>query len=268
MSSLLPKFRRELMLFRYHGSKILDSKLQYLASFREVETGKTSVHMICVRKKEYLKAIIRCANSIWFHNPGVTIVVYLDVDLSEYKDLLLRKFHRRDRVRLIVEENFESWQELKLRVILNYLGENDFFSDADLYWNDSFPISQKGIYFAAEESLLNREPYFSVITAAGIDLKENSFMANSSFISLGKDLDRSEFKLEVESFFRQLRATVIKGNFEHRIQNKILRLSEQIALSLAINSRMSKFEQLKFTDKPMDGGIAESYYLGTTKGWD
>ena len=268
MSSLLPNFRRELMLFRYHARKVFHSKLQYLASFRKVETGKACVHIICVRKKEYLKATIRCANSIWFHTPEVRIVVYLDVDLSEYQDLLLRKFHRSDRVRLIVEENFESWQELKLRVILNYLGENDFFSDADLYWNDSFPISRKGFYFATEEASLNREPYFSVITAAGIDLKENSFMANSSFISLGKDLDRREFKSEVENFFSQLRATVIKGDFEQRIQNKILRLSEQVALSLAINSRMSFFEPLKATDKPMDGGIAESYYLGTTKGWD
>jgi hypothetical protein len=256
------------MLFRYHASKFFHSKFQYLSSLRKVQIGKASVHVICVRKKEYLKATIRCANSIWFHNPEIRIVVYLDVGLSVHQDLLMRKFHRRDRATLVVEDDFESWQELKLRVILNYLGENDFFSDADLYWNDSFPISRKGIYFAAEESLLNREPYFSIITAAGIDLKDNSFMANSSFISLGRDLDRSDFKLEVESYFRQLRATVIKGDYEQRIQSKILRLSEQIALSLAINSRISIFEQLKSTDKPMDGGIAESYYLGTTKGWD
>ena len=268
MSSPILKFRRELMLFRYHARKFFHIKYQYLASFRKVQIGKSSVHIICVRKKDYLWATIRCVNSIWLHNPEMKVMIYIDTNLSIYRDLLMRKLHRSDRVTLVVTDDFESWQELKLRVILDCLGEYDFFSDADLYWNESFPKSQKGFYFAAEESLLNREPYFSIIKASGINLKNNCFMANSSFISLGRGLDRSEFKSEVEFYFRQLRATVTKDFYEEAIRNKILRLSEQIALSLAINSRLSIFEQLKSTDKPMDGGIAESYYLGTTKGWD
>jgi hypothetical protein len=268
MLNLFSLPRREFMLMRFHGRKLRERFNQYLASKRSVEVGCKTVHIICVRKKAYLKAAIRCANSIWFHNASVQIVFHLDSQNVAHSKHFLRKLHRRDRAILLIESNFQSWQELKLRVILHDLDSNSFFSDADLYWNGPLPNSQKGMYFVTESSKLNDNPYGTVISAAGITIGCNTFMANTSFMFLGEGtLDHQQFAAEVEEIFENLRLAAIKVGFEEKIQEKVIRLSEQIALSIAINKRLGSFEPLKLTDRPMDGGIAESYYLGTTKGW-
>lgn len=260
--------RRELMLIRFHGRKLRERLNQYLASKRSVEVGCKTVHIICVRKKTYLKAAIRCANSIWYHNANVRIVFHIDSQNAAHSKHFLRKLHRRDRAILRIENNFQSWQELKLRVILHELDSNSYFSDADLYWNAPLPNSQKGMYFVTESSILNHIPYGTAINAAGITLGCNTFMANTSFMYLGLEkLDHQLFAAEVEEMFSNLRLAAIKVGFEKKIEEKVLRLSEQISLSIAINKRLGSFEALKSTDRPMDGGIAESYYLGTTKGW-
>lgn len=262
------KLRRELMLTRFHIRKFLEKIRQKMVSKRKFPIGDQTVHIICVRKKEYLVAGARCANSIWHYNPGVRVRFYIDEKLSNEKRYLMRKLNRQDRAEIIVERGFDSWQELKLKVILHRLTTKDFFCDADIYWNAPLPIERTGFYFAAEPSLLSREPYISVLNDSGIQVKDNFFMANSSFIKLDESLDRTIFAREVWLYFEEIRKVCASSHYENAKVQKIMRLSEQIALSIAINSKVEFFKSLKSSDKPMDGGIAESYYLGTTKGWD
>jgi hypothetical protein len=268
MSNLILQLRREFMLARYHGRKIFERIRQRFASKRKIQASNKSVHIICVRKVEYLKAAIRCANSIWYHSPDLNIVLHLDSDLYKNKDILGKGLHRIDRVKYILEDSFETWQELKLKVILHDLSGEDYFSDADLYWNGPLPLPSSGIYFAAENALLNANPYASAISASGIEIENETFMANSSFICLGKDLVKDDFAKEVQEYFHKIRTACEQNLVDKSSERKILRLSEQISLSIAINKRKDYFNPLKAKDKPMDGGIAESYYLGTTKGWD
>lgn len=268
MSSKLFRARQEFMLIRYHGRKTAERIKQKISSNRQIPAGEKSIHIICVRKKEYLKAGIKCANSIWYHNPNLNVVFHIDSELSKFKDYMIQKLHRKDRIKFEIEDSIRSWQELKLNVILHGLKNGDYFCDADLYWNSRLPEQESGMYFAAETALLSKEPYFSALSAAGIEIDSDAFMANSSFIAIGYNLEREEFSNEVEDCFRKLMAACSSGRIEGSARKKILRLSEQISLSIAINNRRDYFSPLKASDKPMDGGIAESYYLGTTKGWD
>jgi hypothetical protein len=256
------------MLFRYHTRKSLEKVLQKASALKDVEPHDRTVHIICVRKMDYLKAGARCANSIWFHNPEVKIKFHIDEILSLHDSYLKRKLNRLDRATIVVENNFRNWQELKLRVILSELQENDYFCDADIYWNAPLPIEDESYYFASEPAQLCREPYYSALRAAGLHVGQNSFMANSSFIKFGKGLDRAVFANEVNGYFNSIQSAYLHGKVEKSVAKKIIRLSEQIALSVAINSRSEVFRALKKSDSPMDRGIAESYYLGTTKGWD
>ena len=255
------------MLSRYHLQKRKERTQQFLRARTSVSKGERSVHIITVYKKGYLKAAIRCVNSIWFHSPEMNVVIHIDDHLFHYRNYLLQRMDRRDRVRIQKEETFTSWQELKLKVILNDLGENDAFSDADLYWNVPIPDTNTGLYFSAEAGVLNQYPYCEVIQDSGIEIMSNSFMANSSYIALGKIANKVKFANEEGINFQRIRDQVEKNNYDEKVRLKILRLSEQIALSISINERSSYFKSLKVTDKPMDGGAAESYYLGTTKGW-
>jgi hypothetical protein len=266
-TGLLLPLRKEFMLARFHFRKRKE-RIQQIAKARTVVSpGTRTTHIIAVRKKAYLKAAIRCANSIWYKSPEMQIVIHIDRHLANYSDYLIGRLDRKDRARLQLEESFNSWQELKLRVILHDLGENDSFSDADLYWNVPIPLSNSGYYFAAENSLLNREPYSKIIQDCKIQLHPDSFMANSSFVALGKFPSKSEFVDEVESNFVKVRNQLAIGTYDEAVRSKVLRLSEQIVLSISINKHSNHFKTLKLTDDPMDGGPAESYYLGTTKGW-
>jgi hypothetical protein len=267
MQSITLFARKELMLARYHLRKRKERAQQYFNAKSVTPIGEKKIHLITVNKKAYLIAAIRCANSIWFHSPEIQIVIHIDSHLIQYQDFLLRKLDRKDRVKIQLEKSFQSWQELKLKVILHDLSENDSFCDADLYWNAPIPVSTSGIYFSAEKALLARDPYATAIRDSGIAISQEYFMANSSFIALGKLPGKSSFVEDVESNFQRLRNQVQLGEYEQNFRLKILRLSEQIALSITINKMNSHFIALKDSDKPMDGGVAESYYLGTTKGW-
>jgi hypothetical protein len=224
--------RKEVMLARYHLRKRKERTQQYLNSKSVMPLGEKRVHIITVYKKAYLKAAIRCANSIWFHSPEMQVVIHMDSNLIQYQSFLMRKLDRKDRVKIQLENSFDSWQELKLKVILHDLGENDSFSDADLYWNSPIPKSTSGFYFAAEKALLSSDPYAKAIGESGIVINDESFMANSSFISIGKLPSKSSFVEEVESNFQRLRRQLEVGDYEQSYHSKILRLSEQIALSI------------------------------------
>ena len=255
------------MLTRFHFKKRKERIQQIVRARATVLPGTRTTHMITVTKKAYLKAVIRCANSIWFQSPEMLIVIHIDKHLANNLGYLTKKLDRKDRARIQIEETFKSWQELKLRVILHDMREDDSFSDADLYWNVPIPVANSGYYFAAENSLLNREPYSQIIQDCKIQLHPDSFMANSSFVALGNLPNKSEFVDEVEGNFLKIRNQLLVGSYDEAVRNKVLRLSEQIALSISINRRLNHFKALKSSDKPMDGGPAESYYLGTTKGW-
>ena len=267
MKNLSLPIRKEIMLTRYHLRKRKERAQQIIKAKTVIAKDERFVHLVAVTKKEYLRAAIRCVNSIWFHSPEIQIVIHIDNQLSKYQTYLLQKLDRKDRVSIQLEESFTSWQELKLKVILYELGERDSFSDADLYWNIPIPELESGLYFAAEKALLDRSPYIEVIQDSGISLENSSTMANSSFISIGKMPNRAEFVDDVENNFRKIRLQAREGSYEETVRAKILRLSEQIALSISINKQEAHFSPLKSSDKPMDGGAAESYYLGTTKGW-
>jgi hypothetical protein len=267
MKNFALAIRKDIMLTRYHLRKRKERAQQILKAKTFIPKDDRFIHLIVVMKKEYLKAAIRCVNSIWFHSPQIQVVIHIDEYLSKHRKYLLRSLDREDRVIIKLEETFGSWQELKLNVILNELGERDAFSDADLYWNIPIPELESGLYFAAEKALLDKSPYAEVIKDSGIRVENASTMANSSFISVGKISNRADFVEDVQNNFRKITNQVRKGSYEETVRAKILRLSEQIALSISINKRGSYFSPLKTSDKPMDGGAAESYYLGTTKGW-
>ena len=255
------------MLARFHIRKHKERIQQITRARNPVLPDKRTTHLITVSKKAYLKAAIRCANSIWFHSPEMRIVIHIDEHLAAHQGYLLRKLDRKDRTRIMLETAFDSWQELKLKVILHDLGEKDSFSDADLYWNTPIPDSNSGFFFAMEISRLNREPYSQIIRDCNIQIEPESFMTNSSFISLGQFPKKEEFIKEVEFNFEKIKFQLLNGTYDEDVRTKVLRLSEQLALSISINKYLNHFKALKLSDWPMDGGPAESYYLGTTKGW-
>ena len=147
------------------------------------------------------------------------------------------------------------------------MDSDDVFSDADLYWNAKIPSEGQPYFFAREDGILQREPYVSSLESIGIEIDENDFMANTSFISLSGLKNRVKFAELSNAFYEKITREISGSLIENHSQKKILRLSEQIALSLTISKLEQGMKPLKRMDHPMDNGHAESYYLGTTKGW-
>jgi len=94
-------------------------------------------------------------------------------------------------------------------------------------------------------------------------------MYNTSVVSLGSNINKLEFKLNAEQAWDRIACVLSMNDFPEIWKPKILRLIEQIAISYAFSKlKKEEFELLKDQDSPMDGSIAESYYLGTTFNWD
>jgi hypothetical protein len=91
-------------------------------------------------------------------------------------------------------------------------------------------------------------------------------MLNVSLVFLGDLAQLREFRRRAYELFQKI-STITQDEFlgKHEISS-IHRMSEQLALSIA-TQEFGKFEYLKEQDFIMDGGIAESFYLGASKGF-
>jgi hypothetical protein len=79
-----------------------------------------------------------------------------------------------------------------------------------------------------------------------------------------------DFSSMSKRFYKSIRHCIPDAILGEGDIPQLRRMSEQIALSVAIQSHSFESLQvrvLKDKDHVMDGGIAESYYLGSSRGW-
>ena len=264
---MLKKFRRIFWLFRMKRKHSLLDLKRYLFPIKQSTFNNWYLHMLVVNKIEYIDAGIRCAGSFLNHNPGSKVKFYVDSRNQTYLTEKLKRWRLTglSEVELLTTE--QPWQLHKLEIILNTMTSSDLFSDADLYWNGSLESSRAPYCFVREYAMSENATYSQLLDILGLDSR-NYAMLNTSVVALGSYAQNEELKNVAFGSYQRIIEICDDSAIAIGQRNKIKRLAEQLSLSIAMaNIEKDKLGYLKETDSPMDGGVAESYYLGTTRGW-
>jgi hypothetical protein len=178
----------------------------------------------------------------------------------------LNEFDRKDRIVINQIADNSYWQETKLDIIMNKMEKSDFFSDVDIFWNGKVKFGINPQLFLREYSFHDFSFTKRLIQILNLDSKKVWYMLNVSFVHLASLTDSIEFKERVWTLFNSLKNFTEDEQLGTRDLKSINRMSEQLAISIAIQE-FGSFEVLKETDYVMDGGILESFYFGATNGF-
>lgn len=217
------------------------------------------VNFLAVSNPIYLQALRTAVISLIFFNPHVRPIFHLD---SEMKVAIQKKrwfSFIKDRIELR-EVSSTDWRMTKLKIIADLSGTHDLFCDADIRFNDLIP-SFEGIQVLVNEGpKLQDFPYKPILQSLFIrkicDPTELTFMLNTSIFSWGGiEITESE-KFLLFEYFKFI---------DHELRDSAKRrVSEQVAISLLIQSSGYRWNAWKATDDMMDGKIVESTYTGNT----
>ena len=242
---------------------------QIKVSLKNSEPQGSFIHLLCVSRVDYIQPTIKCLNSFWEFNSHFSACIWLDETTSDFQEQILSKLDRSDRVIFKRVPNPDrEWQWNKLLIILEHMNQSDIFCDADIIWNGPIPIFQSPTFFLKEFDLNSRAATRHLNRSMGLSDALEKFMFNVSLVQLREWSQNPRFVSLAREFYGLVRNVEADSIIGQGDVPSIKRMAEQIAISLAIQEvHKGKISVLKTQDYVMDGGVAESYYLGSSSGW-
>lgn len=222
-------------------------------------------NLLVVKKPIYAEMAKLCAESFLYYNPKCRVIINVDsateVAVSKAFSKLAKK--RNIVIKKVGRDN-DSWQDIKLGVILQAQEEDAFFMDADLRWNGPIPRLAGITFFVNEFKLKDNPTYSKLLESSGWQSDNDFTMKNTSFLYWGdyKPADKDQvFIVEAMSRIQELCDSKI---IPAEDTDFIKRISEQIALSVLVDVRNLEINFLKAVDGYRDGSFVESSYFGAT----
>lgn len=220
-------------------------------------------HVVVVKNPKYAEVAQICIASFLHFHPNARITVHCDSTTMQVMKKKSKFGLHGNQVKVINDLTFnETWQDLKLGLISNLQGTNEFLMDADLKWNG--PIEKfAGITFFVREFMFHEDKlYLELFRDLGIVSQLDNSMKNTSFFSWqGKALSEGNVS-ELMELRKRICDSAGKLGVDSEQKNSIIRISEQLALSLLIQDSDASF--LKAKDAQFDGRYVESSYFGAT----
>jgi len=220
------------------------------------------VHTLAVNSIFYVLLVQICIYSFLKHNQCFVFVIHTDSRLARNLRRSFKFLIELNRVEVVedVDHDF-SWQRSKLGIILAMNGTKDIFMDADLRWNGPLPETKGITFYLREFSLGGSSLYTRAFPSYGIT--PDHHMYNLSFFTFGENvLSVSEID-EVFSLQHEIEQLVSESLAPADVL-AIRRMSEQLALSIAVRRFSKSVNTIKSVDKRNDGGFVESCYFGAT----
>jgi hypothetical protein len=222
-------------------------------------------NLLVVKKPVYAGIAKICAESFLHFNPSCNLIIHVDSNTHKEVSKRLRKLIKRGKVSLhLLDEQDLSWQELKLNLALKMKDRNEFFMDADLRWNGPIPNLDAPKFFVEEFLFQNREPYLSLINSKNWEFGQKLSMKNTSFIYWGSSQPDTECQKVVERIMTFLHRYCAETSMELIEKESLMRISEQVALSVLVDYLKIPITFLKEVDGYRDGSFVESSYFGAT----
>jgi len=244
----------------------LESYKWRVGSSKVSSTQNILAHLLVVKNSQYSSLARVCIESFIHYHPNTVFVVHCDSTTFSDTRQALNRSSRRKKVQVVLDQLdiTATWQEQKVRLIASLNGTNDVFMDADLRWNGVIP-ERKGITFFVDEfSLKEKSPYRELLSNHEFSNILNPRMRNTSFFSFaGICIDDEYIKgiMKLQTLIENIAKSDVIAQLD---REDVLRISEQLALSLAVESWEEEIFLLKSSDGHMDGQFVESSYFGAT----
>ena len=260
------------------AQRMMNSVIRVLAGFIEYKkaehkwitseqsgTSQTELigHVLVVKNQKYAQVARICIASFLHFHPSSRVVIHCDgTTIKSMKKNAKFGIHAK-RVRIVCDQDSDiPWQDSKLHLILALNGSRDFVMDADLKWNGSLEKLDGVTFFVRENPYNSNKNYELLFKALGIESRSNEYMKNTSFFSWsGLNYPQQDFE-SLETLLSRIYKESKKLEVPVEDQTSLVRISEQLALSLFI--RDSEAFYLKDTDAQFDGSFVESSYFGAT----
>ena len=222
-------------------------------------------HLLIVKNIAYSRIAMTCALSYLHHHPKSRVILHCDNFTFEDMARLVASRKRRQSIIVLNEmDETSTWQYSKLKLILSLSGSNDIYMDADLRWNGVIEAPSMITFFVAEFQMFQMSPFRQALRHLDCTDNMDSLMKNTSFFSFaGANLSEDQ-KGEVFEFYLNLTENLKGADLGVLDMQPLIRLSEQIALSIFAENWTNEIGFLKLNDAHRDGAFVESSYFGAT----
>jgi hypothetical protein len=222
-------------------------------------------NLLVVKKPIYAELAKLCAESFLFFNPKCKLIINVDsateIAVSKAFKSLAKK--RNVEIKKIDRDN-DSWQDIKLGVILQTQEKDAFFMDADLRWNGPIPRLAGITFFVNEFKLKDNPTYSKLLESSGWHSDNDFTMKNTSFLYWGDYKPADKDRAFIVKAMNRIQELCDSGVIPAEDTDFIRRISEQIALSTLVDVRNLEVNFLKAVDGYRDGSFVESSYFGAT----
>jgi hypothetical protein len=135
-----------------------------------------------------------------------------------------------------------------------------------MFWNGRISLDKVPLFFLREYEFDDYSSTKRLKALLQLDLEKTWFMLNVSVVNLGLLSRQPKFKERALELFNLIVNISNDPFLGDKDVTQLHRTSEKLAMSIA-GQELGDFRYLKDSDYVMDGGIAESFYLGATKGF-
>jgi hypothetical protein len=222
-------------------------------------------NLLVVKEPIYAELAKLCAESFLFFNPKCKVIINVDSATEIAVSKAFKSLAKKRNVEIKkIDRDHDSWQDIKLGVILESREEDEFFMDADLRWNGPIP-HLAGVTFFVNEFKLKTNPTYSKLLESNGWLSNKDFtMKNTSFLYWGDYKPADSDKAFISQAMNRIQELCNIGVIPPEDAVSISRISEQIALSVFVDVRNLEVNFLKAIDGYRDGSFVESSYFGAT----
>lgn len=237
---------------------------------RNVSDESLIAHLLVVKNSMYSQIAKICTLSFLHYHPKSRVIIHVDesTHLAVAKWAKSCVFAESITVQLVETEPQESWQVQKTNLVLSLSGTRDLFVDADMRWNG--PINLKDYYsktvcfFVEEYRISNHDKLSKMLEHPDFSRYGSASMWNTSFICFsGFSLSATQ-KHEILELQNRIIHYAKTHMSEESLSTSTIRISEQLAISLAATNWDVHLKALKLDDGYKDGSFLESSYFGAT----
>ena len=266
MLNALKKILKFTLIFVTKCDTLIRSfKWKYLRP-KNRSSEEIKVHFLLVKDAKYVPVLRICLNSFLYWHPNAKIAIHVDSITIEQvtKKILGKRGCSNIEIKMDMDCPDCSWQILKLRLLTSLNGTSDIYLDADMRWNGKLPARKTITFLTTEFELKGLTIYLLLLNQLRNSRYMNAKMRNTSFFTFAGYRVAEESIQDVQILHNEIVEIIQSGNFGVKDKPNLLRIAEQIALSIASEDWSLQISHLKDLDGWKDGAFVESSYFGST----
>ena len=242
-----------------------NKKWRYLSPSNQ-SNENFSVHFLVVKDPRYVDVLQTCMDSFLYWHPKARITIHLDSFTKKMVKTKILDKGRYKHLEILEDMDFpdQSWQELKLKLIVSLNGTTDVYLDADMRWNGTLRISEEVTFLTTEFRLRDKTGFLVLLNNLRSREYLDAYMRNTSFFTFGGVSIATNLISDINLMHKEIKALINTDLFGIEDKPNFLRISEQLALSLATQDWNCNIGHIKDLDKYKDGAFVESSYFGST----